>query len=91
MGEKRVDVWLSPVLFGHVRAGADAGGVSLGEWVAEAVRERVERQQSVVDGQSVVRESRPSLDELLERGRAARVAGRVALVSRESDPLEEIA
>ena len=45
-GEKRVDVWVSLVLHGQVRARAALDGVSMGDWVAEAVREKVMRDGS---------------------------------------------
>lgn len=41
-GEKRVDVWLSKAVHGHVRALAAEVGESMSEWVADLVRREVE-------------------------------------------------
>lgn len=49
MGQRRVDVWVSLVVHGRVREAAAAAGVSMGDWVADVVRERLE----VGDGSGV--------------------------------------
>lgn len=42
-GRKRVEVLLSLALHGQVRAAAAAEGVSMGDWVTDAIREKVSR------------------------------------------------
>ena len=41
VGRKGVQVWLSLALYGQLRASAEQGGVSLQDWLVEAVREKV--------------------------------------------------
>ena len=52
-GEKRVDVWLSLALNGRMRGLAEVAGLSVSDWVAEAVREKVERDAAGRDREGV--------------------------------------
>lgn len=90
-GRRQLVTLVSDVLHAQVKSRAAVAEVSMADWVADAIRERIEREQPVVV--SVPEQSvRPSLDELLERGRALKVGVVVdGFVSGGVDPLEEIA